>query len=64
MKLDMNLLTLTIEQQFQMKLIEDSVEQMSQEQMKELLIESSRLLMIKDNAIKDLLENEIFPIRQ
>jgi uncharacterized protein YaaW (UPF0174 family) len=64
MKLDMNLLTLTIEQQFQMKLIEYSVEQMSQEQMKELLIESSRLLMIKDNAIKDLLENEIFPIRQ
>lgn len=64
MKLDINLFTLTIEQQFQLKLIEDSVEQMSQEQMKELLIESSRLLMIKDNAIKDLLENEIFQIRQ
>lgn len=60
MKYDINLMTLTIEQEFQLKLIEDSVEQMCQEQMKELLITLSRLLMIKDNALKDLLENETF----
>jgi uncharacterized protein YaaW (UPF0174 family) len=59
MKLDINSLALTIEQQFQMRLVEDSVEQMSPSQMKELLIELSRLIMIKDNAIKDLLSNEI-----
>lgn len=61
MKLDLDLLALSLEQQFQIKLIEDSVDRMSREQMKELLIELSRLIMIKDNAIKDLLENETFP---
>ena len=60
MRLDMDLITLSVEQQFQMKLIESYVDKMNQQQMKELLMELSKLIMIKDNAIKDLLENEIF----
>lgn len=45
---------LTIEQQFTLRTIERSVPEMSREQMMELLIDSSRLLMLKDNMIRSL----------
>jgi hypothetical protein len=46
---------LTLEQQFQMRLMEASAHSMSQEQAQALLVQASRLLMIKDNVIKNLL---------
>ncbi len=45
---------LTLEQQFQMRLVEESTQGMSREQAVELLVEASRLLMLKDNVIRDL----------
>jgi hypothetical protein len=48
---------LTLEQQFQMRLMEQSAQQMTREQMQDLLIESARLLMLKDNVIRDLIKS-------
>ncbi len=48
---------LTLEQQFQMRLMEQSAQQMTREQMQDLLIESARLLMLKDNVIRDLINS-------
>ncbi|MGH2412412.1 MAG: NblA/ycf18 family protein [Microcystaceae cyanobacterium] len=48
---------LTLEQQFQMRLMEESAQQMNREQMQDLLIQAARLLMIKDNVIRDLIES-------
>lgn len=46
---------LTLEQQFQMRLMEASADTMTQEQAQALLVQASRLLMIKDNVINNLL---------
>lgn len=46
---------LTLEQQFQMRLMEASADNMTQEQAQALLVQASRLLMIKDNVINNLL---------
>jgi hypothetical protein len=48
---------LTLEQEFQMRLMEQSTQQMTREQMQELLIETARLLMVKDNVIRDLIKS-------
>lgn len=55
--MDSSSFDLSLEQQFQMRLMEESAEKMSREQMQELLIEASRLLMIKDNLIRDLIKS-------
>jgi Phycobilisome degradation protein nblA len=47
---------LTLEQQFQMKLIEESTQKMSREQTIDLLVQASRLLMVKDNVIRSLMK--------
>lgn len=52
-------LKLTLEQQFKMRLFQESAEGMSREQALSLLMEASRLLMIKDNIIKDLLKQSL-----
>jgi hypothetical protein len=49
-------LDLTFEQQFQMRLMEEQVGAMNQQQTKELLLQASRLLMMKDNVIKSLVK--------
>jgi hypothetical protein len=49
-------LDLTLEQQFQMRLMEQSAQDMSREQAISLLLETARLLMIKDNAIRSLVK--------
>ncbi|WP_448571133.1 NblA/ycf18 family protein [Trichothermofontia sp.] len=46
---------LSLEQQFQMRLVEESLSQMSHEQALDLLLQASRLLMLKDNVIRDLM---------
>ncbi|EAZ89699.1 MULTISPECIES: NblA/ycf18 family protein [Cyanophyceae] len=45
---------LTLEQQFEMKRIRDAATQMSREQALELLVQASRLLMIKTNVVRNL----------
>ncbi len=50
---------LTLEQQFQMRLVEQSIHGMSREQAAELLVEASRLLMLKDNVIRNLVRKAI-----
>ena len=50
---------LTLEQQFQMRLMEESTHQMSREQMQDLLVQASRLLMLKDNVIRDLVKKVV-----
>ena len=52
---------LTMEQQFQMRLVEQSARNMTREQALELLVDASRLLMVKDNVIRDLLK-KVVPI--
>ena len=48
---------LTLEQQFQMRLMEQSAQQMTREQMQDILIKAARLLMIKDNVTRDLINS-------
>lgn len=45
---------LTLEQQFEMKRIRDAATNMSREQALELLMQASRLLMIKTNVARNL----------
>ena len=52
---------LTLEQQFQMKLVEDSVERMDPQQMKEMIVHLSQIIMMKDNAVKAMARSEMFP---
>lgn len=49
-------LELTLEQQFQMRIMEEQVVGMPQQQMQELLLQASRLLMVKDNVIRSLIK--------
>lgn len=51
---------LTLEQEFQLKILEESVQKISHGEALSLLIETSRLLMIKDNVIKDLIKSNVF----
>jgi Phycobilisome degradation protein nblA len=51
------LFELTLEQQFQMRLMQESAQDLSREQMLDILMETSRLLMVKDNIIRDLIKN-------
>jgi hypothetical protein len=49
-------LELTFEQQFQMRVMEEQVGSMNQQQTRELLLQASRLLMMKDNVIRSLVK--------
>ncbi len=51
------LFELTLEQQFQMRLMQESVQELSREEMLDVLMQTSRLLMVKDNIIRDLIKN-------
>ncbi|HEY9613145.1 NblA/ycf18 family protein [Allocoleopsis sp.] len=55
--MDSSSFQLTLEQQFQMRLMEESAQRMSREQMQDILIQTARLLMVKENVIRDLLRN-------
>lgn len=48
---------LTLEQQFQMRLIVESANGMSQEQLTDTLIQASRLLMLKENVIQSMMKH-------
>lgn len=55
--MDSSSFQLSLEQQFQMRLMEESAERMTREQMQEVLIQAARLLMVKDNVIRDLMKS-------
>jgi chromatin segregation and condensation protein Rec8/ScpA/Scc1 (kleisin family) len=55
-----NAFELTLEQQFEMRRMVDAAEKMTQEQAVELLVQASRLLMIKSNVLADLMKNTPF----
>ncbi len=57
--MDTSFFELTLEQQFQVRLIEDSAQNLTREQMADMLIQASRLLMLKDNAIRSLMKKSI-----
>lgn len=50
---------LTLEQKFQIQLMEKSAQTMSRDEALDLLLQASRLLMLKDNVIKKLMREAI-----
>ena len=54
--MDSSSFNLTLEQQFQIRLMEESSQQLTREQMQDLLLQTTRLLMIKDNVIRNLMK--------
>jgi Phycobilisome degradation protein nblA len=50
---------LTLEQQFQMRLMEQAAESMTREQMLDMLNQTMRLLMLKDNVIRSLVKGSV-----
>jgi hypothetical protein len=52
-------LQISLEQEFQLRLMEEHSDKISREDALSLLIETSRLLMIKDNLIKELMKNNL-----
>jgi hypothetical protein len=55
--MDASSFQLTLEQQFQMRLMEESAEKMDRQQIQDLLLQTARLLMVKDNVIRDLIKS-------
>lgn len=56
MDMEPTLYDLTLEQQFQMRLMQESATAMSHEQVLDLLVQASRLMLLKDNVIKSLMK--------
>jgi Phycobilisome degradation protein nblA len=52
-------LTLNLEQQFNLKIYQDQIRHMSQDQAQEALLEVMRQIMIKDNVIRHLMKSGI-----
>lgn len=46
---------LTLEQQFKLRQMQDAAQNMSREQAMDLLLQATRLLMIKTNVLQDLI---------
>jgi Phycobilisome degradation protein nblA len=54
-----NAFKLTLEQEFLISIAKQSAEDMSHAQMLDLLMETARLAMIKDNIIRDLMKEKL-----
>ena len=52
-RLNMNL---TVEQEFKVRLFQESIQTMDSAEARLLLFEASKLLMVKDNIIKELMK--------
>ncbi|NKB17110.1 MAG: photosystem I reaction center subunit XII [Pseudanabaena sp. CRU_2_10] len=48
---------LTLEQEFQFRLFEQQTQKINLEQAQDLLLQTMRLLMVKDNVIRDLVKD-------
>jgi Phycobilisome degradation protein nblA len=51
---------LSLEQEFHVRLMEESANNMTREQMQEMLMQTMRMLMVKDNVIRNLLKENLF----
>ncbi|MGC1305960.1 MAG: NblA/ycf18 family protein [Phormidesmis sp.] len=49
--------SLSMEQQFKLKIVQDQVRGLSLEQAQEYVVEVMRQMMVKDNLVKHLLKN-------
>ena len=54
-------LTLNLEQQFNLKMYQDQIRHMSQDQAQDALLEVMRQIMIKDNVIRHLMKGQFSP---
>ncbi|MGF1589339.1 MAG: NblA/ycf18 family protein [Pleurocapsa sp.] len=52
-------INLSLEQKFQMRIFQESVQVMNPDEARSLLIEASKLLMVKDNIIKGLIKQDL-----
>ena len=50
---------LSLEQQFNVRAIELDIHNLSLDQMRELLVEMSRQLLVKDNVLRHLIKNGV-----
>jgi hypothetical protein len=50
---------LTLEQQFELRRMQDSIKDADRDQIVELLLSASQLLMLKDNVIRDLIKQVV-----
>jgi hypothetical protein len=57
--INVNSFQLTLEQEFLISAAKQSAEDMPREQMFELLIETARLAMVRDNIIRDLVKEKL-----
>ncbi|MBW4601340.1 MAG: NblA/ycf18 family protein [Calothrix sp. FI2-JRJ7] len=55
--MDTTMFELSLEQQFQMRLMQESAQDLTREQMLDILMQTSRMLMVKDNIIRNLVKN-------
>jgi hypothetical protein len=53
--MDIKTFDLTLEQQFELQRMQTAATKLSREEVVDLLLKSARLIMLKDNAIKDLI---------
>lgn len=51
--------SLSLEQEFKMRIFQKSVATMDPQEARSLLLEASKLLMVKDNIIKGLIRKEL-----
>lgn len=56
--LDLNL-ELSLEQEFQLKVMQESAKEISHDRAVSLLMDATRLLMVKDNAIRSLMRQNL-----
>lgn len=49
---------LSLEQQFNLKIMQKSIQKMNREEAISLLMDAAQLLMVKDNAIKSLMKQQ------
>ncbi|BDA72232.1 Phycobilisome degradation protein nblA [Rivularia sp. IAM M-261] len=55
--MDTTMFELSLEQQFQMRLMQESAQELTREQMLDVLMQTSRMLMVKDNIIRNLVKS-------
>jgi Phycobilisome degradation protein nblA len=55
--MNMSSFQLSLEQDFQIRLIERSMQDMSKEQLQDMLLQIARLLLVKENIIRDLVKS-------
>jgi uncharacterized protein (DUF1786 family) len=47
---------LSLEQQFHVRLVEQTTQEMEREEMQDMLVQLTRLLLLKENVIRDLVK--------